>query len=114
ERAVAVVAIEHVRLGLRKAAGGEEVEVAVVVDVRDRGGLAFVASCDAGGLGDVGERAVAVVAEQPARGADEQVGPTIVVVVAPCGGASFDRTRPVAQTRAAGPRGGAAIGGGAT
>ena len=70
----------------RPGAGDEEVEPAVVVVVPEPAGEAVVRLGDAEPLGDVGERAVAVVVVEPiglAQVRDVQVGPAVVVVVAP-------------------------------
>ena len=63
ERAVAVVAIEH----LMAVVGDEQIDVAVVVVVAGADALSPAAAADARLRGDVGEGAVAVVAIQMAR-----------------------------------------------
>ena len=61
EVAVAIVAVEVVRLAI---VGDEEVELAIVVEVGPDGGETeeVLGIVDAGGFGDLGEGAVAVVA----------------------------------------------------
>jgi hypothetical protein len=63
ERAVAVVAIEH----LIAVVGDEQIDVAIVVVVAGADALSPSASADARLVGDVRERAVAAVSIQMAR-----------------------------------------------
>ena len=64
--------------------GDEEIEIAVAIVVDERGARAPPGVADAGGLGDVGERAVAVVAVQRLRAerGHEEIEVAVVVVVA--------------------------------
>ena len=96
ERSVAVVAVQPVRPDV----GDVDVEVAVIVEVARRDALAVPVVADAGGVGDVRERAVTVVAIQLRRVvaagrvrhlesrlvADEQIEIAVVIKVAPRGG----------------------------
>ena len=77
----------------RRPDDDEEIQVAVVIDVDERGGLRHVRGCrDARRCRDVLEPPVGLLLEEPiASGAkDEQIRPAVVVVV---GGHSGDRQR---------------------
>jgi len=110
ERAVTIVSIQFAGVGLAFAGGGfvadEEVEMAVVVVVEPSGRLRGIEAEEAGFLGDVGEGAVAVVAEErvgiaahvgePGAAEDEDIDEAVVVVV------GLDQVEPAGEAEEAG------------
>jgi hypothetical protein len=107
EAAVTVVAVEEVRLA---RVGDKEVEVAVPVVVGPRTGVGVAVVADNVAFGDLGERAVAVVAEQAVvlllLVGDEKIEVAVAVVIAP---GAAGRVVPLGRDRAVLDRGERAV-----
>src|SRR5258708_18499202 len=90
ERAVSIVAVEHVLSPIRH----EQIDAAIVVVVADRDALAPSGPSQSGGIGDIGECAVALVtveavwglgggAHQTRSAAGGNVEPTLTALIGP-------------------------------